>query len=75
MSGERVGIRESNLFSYIFERLKMLSKTAPSVAPAKASPRRFMEMSAQQKHSDLHCVALSQIHNRTISSTLFYDCS
>lgn len=70
-----MGIRESNLFSYIFERPKMFFKIVPSVAPAKASKRRFMEMSVQQNHSHLHCVALSQMHNCTISSTLFYDCS
>lgn len=69
MSGEHVGIRESNLFSYIFERLKMFFKTAPSVAPAKASKRRFMEMSVQQNHPALHCVALSQMHNCSISGT------
>lgn len=47
----------------------MFFKTAPLVAPAKASKRRFMEMSVQQNHPALHCVALSQMHNCTISGT------
>ena len=62
-------------FHIYLKGLKCFLKTVPSVAPAKASKRRFMDMSVQQNHSHLHCVALSQMHNCTISSTLFYDCS